>query len=138
MMNRDDFRKLTEIRLQEAEILLQGKKYDGAYYLSGYVVECALKACIAKKTKEFDFPDKKIANGSHTHDLASLMKIGGLQDRLDEEIKQSQPFNNNWGVVKNWSEESRYSFLSANEAADLFTAVSDPNHGVLKWIKQYW
>jgi HEPN domain-containing protein len=56
-MNRGDFQELSIIRLQDAKILLDNKCYDGAYYLSGYVVECALKACIAKKTREHDFPN---------------------------------------------------------------------------------
>lgn len=34
--------------------------YDGAYYLSGYAVEWALKACIAKNVKRYDFPDRKM------------------------------------------------------------------------------
>ena len=51
-MNRYDLRKLAKIRLKEAQILLKNGNYDGAYYLSGYVVECGLKACIAKGTKK--------------------------------------------------------------------------------------
>jgi HEPN domain-containing protein len=31
-------------------VLLEAGLYAGAYYLAGYAVECALKACIAKKT----------------------------------------------------------------------------------------
>ncbi|MBI0577948.1 HEPN domain-containing protein [Neobacillus cucumis] len=46
--------------MKDAKVLLDHECYDGAYYLSGYVIECALKACIAKYTKEFDFPDKKL------------------------------------------------------------------------------
>jgi hypothetical protein len=37
-MNRGDFQELSIIRLQDAKILLDNKCYDGAYYLSGYVV----------------------------------------------------------------------------------------------------
>jgi hypothetical protein len=57
-MNRTDFQKLTELRLNEANTLLGGKCYEGAYYLTGYAVECALKACIAKQTQQHDFPIK--------------------------------------------------------------------------------
>ena len=34
--------------------------WDAAYYMIGYCVECALKACIAKQIRRFDFPDKKL------------------------------------------------------------------------------
>jgi HEPN domain-containing protein len=50
-MNRADFHKLAEIRIKEARVLLDRKCYAGAYYLAGYAVECALKACIARKTQ---------------------------------------------------------------------------------------
>ncbi len=50
-MNRSDFQRLTRLRLDEAKVLLANERYQGAYYLIGYAVECALKACIAKQTK---------------------------------------------------------------------------------------
>jgi hypothetical protein len=31
-MNRADFQKLTELRLAEAKVLLDSKRYEGAYY----------------------------------------------------------------------------------------------------------
>ncbi|HLF84399.1 MAG TPA: HEPN domain-containing protein [Blastocatellia bacterium] len=61
-MNRNDLKLLAVTRLREAKVLLANGEYSGAYYLAGYVVECALKACIAKRTKRHDFPDRKIAN----------------------------------------------------------------------------
>lgn len=56
-MNRAEFQELAVIRLNDAKILLDNHRYDGAYYLTGYVVESALKACIANRTREYDFPD---------------------------------------------------------------------------------
>jgi len=50
---------LSRIRLQEAKALLSLDFDDGAYYLAGYAVECALKACIAKETRRHEFPDRK-------------------------------------------------------------------------------
>lgn len=46
-------------------MLLTAGMPEGAYYLAGYAVECALKSCIARRTQEHDFPDKKLANDSH-------------------------------------------------------------------------
>lgn len=45
-MNRVDFRQLAGLRIAEAKVLLDNNLYAGAYYLAGYAVECALKACI--------------------------------------------------------------------------------------------
>ena len=61
-MNRYDLQKLSRLRVREAKVLLDNKCYEGAYYLLGYAVECALKACIARQTKAFDFPDRKLIN----------------------------------------------------------------------------
>jgi HEPN domain-containing protein len=55
-MNRGELRQLAETRLAEAQILLRAGMWSGAYYLVGYAVECGLKACIAKGTKQDDFP----------------------------------------------------------------------------------
>lgn len=60
-MNRLDFQRLAELRLSESTALLAAGFPDGAYYLAGYAMECALKACIAKRTREYDFPEKILA-----------------------------------------------------------------------------
>ena len=59
-MNRNDFQKISRLRVKEAKALLDNGYPAGAYYLMGYAVECALKACIAKQTKRYDFPYEKM------------------------------------------------------------------------------
>lgn len=59
-MNRRDLKNLALTRLKEVEVLLKNRQYSGADYLSGYVIECALKACIAKQTQGFDFLRRKL------------------------------------------------------------------------------
>jgi len=137
-MNRNDFRKLALIRLREARTLLRNRHYEGAYYLCGYVIECGLKACIAKKTKRYDFPDKKVVNDSYTHSIEKLVGIAGLRQYLQEEMKRDKNFENSWARVKDWSEEGRYQFIQQKAAEDLFSAASNKKNGVLKWIKQHW
>ena len=72
-MNRLTFQQLAATRLLDAKALLQAGRFDAAYYLAGYVVECALKACVAQKTREHDFPDKE-ARRYYTHDLKKLLE----------------------------------------------------------------
>jgi HEPN domain-containing protein len=55
---RKDFKFLADLGAKEAEVLLKSGKQHGAYYLAGYAVECALKACIAKKNQEISISDK--------------------------------------------------------------------------------
>jgi hypothetical protein len=59
-VNRADFQTLADIRLAEARDLLalNPPRPDGAYYLAGYAVECALKACIARGYAQHDWPEK--------------------------------------------------------------------------------
>ncbi len=137
-MNRKDFKEIAKIRLKEAAILLKNHNYDGAYYLCGYTVECALKACIAKNTKRFDFPDIKTVNSSYSHNLEQLVKVAGLWAHLLHEMSTSNQFASNWNTVKDWDESSRYQRNNNKEANDLYSAIADRNNGVLHWIQQYW
>ncbi len=53
-MNRTDLQKLSNIRIREAKVLFAAGEHSGAYYLAGYAIECALKACFAKGVKRYD------------------------------------------------------------------------------------
>jgi HEPN domain-containing protein len=138
-MNRDDLRELARQRLEDARVLLEEGRYSGAYYLAGYVVECGLKACISSRTKQFDFPpDRKAIETIYTHDLNKLVKSAGLDKGLTDAQKADEEFCRNWGLVKDWNEESRYKAWTKVQAQDLFEAVSNANHGVLQWISRHW
>lgn len=136
-MNRQDLKNLALTRLKEVEVLLNNRQYSGAYYLSGYVIECALKACIAKQTHKFDFPDKKTVMDSYTHDLEKLVKVAGLRTELSS-LLNNNDFSIRWATVKDWSEESRYEKHNRQKALDIYSAITHPNHGVLQWLQQHW
>jgi len=138
-MNRADFQKLTEIRIREAKVLLDRKCYEGAYYLVGYAVECALKACIAKRTLAYDFPPKpQVVRDFYQHDIRSLAKMAGLELELNKRLSVVQ-FKSNWDFVCSWSEEKRYeTHTSPKFARDLYRAVTNSRNGVLVWLKKYW
>lgn len=129
---------MARIRLREARALVKLGMHDGAYYLADYCVECALKACIAKMTQRHDFPDKRRTDDSYTHSFEKLLKVAELEKARTEEAKQDAAFRDNWDLVQWWSEQSRYSRTSAEEARGLVEAVGDRNHGVLRWLKRYW
>jgi HEPN domain-containing protein len=139
-MNRSDFKKLVKLRLKEARMLLDNECYEGAYYLAGYAVECALKACIAKKTKRFEFPPKpEFVRDLYKHDLTHLVKMAGLELDLKAEMKSVVNFESNWGIVKDWSEQVRYEVeVSDKQALDFYSAIVEEKHGVLSWLKKYW
>lgn len=138
-MNRSDFQKLASLRLADAKALLDAGCYSGAYYLAGYAVECALKSCIAKETKEFDFPDKKRVNESYSHDLQNLLRTAKLEDHCKTQIGSNDKFARYWANIVNWDETKRYELQTTEEdARDLFKAIADPTDGVLQWLKDSW
>lgn len=139
VMNKADLELLAVLRMQEASALLTANFFHGAYYLAGYALECGLKACIAKKVNQFDFPNKKLADDSHCHDLSKLIGVAGLKTELTDKEKSDSFFSLNWAVAKDWTEKSRYDAnITRAQARDLIDAISDNNNGVLQWLKNYW
>src|SRR5438034_681729 len=105
-MNRADFQELARTRLRDAEALLKARRYSAAYYICGYVDECGLKACIAKKTKRYEFPpDKRVIQDVYTHNLDQLVRAAGLES---ERRSGGPAFDAYWSIVVLWNEHARY------------------------------
>jgi HEPN domain-containing protein len=122
-MNRRGFQKLAEARLLDAKALLKAKRYDGAIYMAGYVIECVLKACIAKKTRLYDFPPKD-SRDYYIHAIEKLMKIAGIEKSLQQDLGE----NRRYGLRG----------TTAAEAKALLSAIEDRHHGVLQCLSKYW
>lgn len=138
-MNRSDLQGISRLRVKEARLLLNNSYFSGAYYLLGYAIECALKACIAKQIKRYDFPDRKLVSDSYTHNLETLLSISGLKVELQREIRSNPTLEVNWAIVKDWQVESRYSTsISETQARDFYSAVTARRNGVLTWLKKWW
>jgi HEPN domain-containing protein len=133
---RQDFQRIAQDRIAEAGILLNNGKWDGAYYIAGYSVECALKSCIIKKLMATDaFPDKKFSENCYKHDLTALLRLAGLEDDLNSVV----PLAAKWAIVKLWSEQSRYE-IGRDEpiVREFLNAIIDPSEGVFPWIQLRW
>jgi len=103
-VDRATFQKLAEFRPKEAKVLLDSGFYAGAYYLTGYAIECALKACIVKQIREHTVPTRKFVDKFYTHELDILLALADLRDQLLALPAQRA----NWLIVKDWSEQARY------------------------------
>jgi hypothetical protein len=141
-VNKKILQALAEARVADARALLHAKRFEAAYYLAGYAIECALKACIATKTKRYDFPDKKLACKVYTHNLEELAQIAGLKEHLQHRFRQDPAFETKWGIVKDWSEQARHDMISPQKEArrranEMLNAVED-RQGILACIQQYW
>ncbi len=116
MIARSDLKKLARARLKDAQILLAGKRYDGAVYVCGYAIELALKARICALLKWSGYPDTRgeFANltSFRTHDLAVLLRLSGRADR----IRTKHLID--WSVVAEWDSESRYRVIGTAKQKD--------------------
>ena len=138
-MNRTTFQGLCDTFLIEAQTLLDQGKFGGAYYLAGYAIECALKACISKLTNQDDFPPgRRFVEDCYSHDLNKLVYRAGLQTDLEAALSSNTDLTSNWGVVKEWNEVSRYERKAEADTRALLEAITDPTKGVLPWIKTRW
>lgn len=137
-MNRADFQQLSELRLKEAKALLDAGFPEGAYYLAGYAIECALKACIAKRTQAQQFPERD-AHKYYKHDIGELLAHSKLKQELEISMLADFRLKESWTILKNWSEETRYEGTKTiKEARDLIEAIDDSKGGVLPWLQQRW
>lgn len=119
-------------------MLLAAGEWSGSYYLAGYSVECALKACYAKAVRRHDFPDKISSRKIFTHGLVELVDLAFLKAELDAAMKANLKLEASWNQVRRWTEESRYAIWTKDQAETLIRAIERRRDGVLPWIKQRW
>ena len=94
-MDRKTLQQLADPRLRDAEALLGAGQWEAAYYLLGYTIECALKACVAKQFRLHDVPDKKLVNSFYTHRLDELLTISGVKSGMEIQFKADANFEIN-------------------------------------------
>jgi HEPN domain-containing protein len=86
MISTRDLRAIARARLRDAQVLLKARRFDGAFYLSGYAVELALKARICRTLKWREFPQSgrefEDFKSLRTHDLEVLLKFSGFEERV--------------------------------------------------------
>lgn len=142
-MDRKKLQNLAKIRLKDAKALLGRKRWSGAYYLCGYTIECALKACLLRYLGESTavFGDQKyVKNLSEcwTHDLGKLVTLAGLEAKFGAARGANATLEAFWAVAKDWNETSRYEEKTENEARALYEAVSNNPDGVFRWMQSHW
>jgi hypothetical protein len=140
-VNRADWQQLAEDRILDAEVLLAAGRWSGAYYLAGYAVEAALKACVVARVAAEPgviFESKKFGADCWTHDLEKLVALAELKAALVADLAVNQSFARNWTLVKDWTEESRYLWWDERTARAMLGAINDQQHGVLQWVRVRW
>jgi len=132
--------QLAKLRLEEAKLLAREKYFSGAYYIAGYAIECALKACITTQFRANEIPDKSLVDKIYTHKLADLLKLAGLEKLLDAERQNDADLDRRWSVVKNWTEQARYSIYTEEQALAIMDAINGDGRteGLFQWLSARW
>ena len=100
------------VRLEDAQILFDNGRYDGAAYLCGYAVEFALKARICETLNTATYPDKIL--GFKTHQLETLLFLTGQEGHVKSNALADWTF-----VVQSWRPEMRYEAAGTVSSANV-------------------
>jgi HEPN domain-containing protein len=115
--------QISRERFADAKVLLRQKRYNGAVYLGGYVIECLLKAAVCVQLRRDTLPGEY-----RTHELGRLLRSSGLmQDLRNDAILLVR-----YSTVEEWNVEIRYrgAHCSAQEATKFLDAVKE----IQQWI----
>ena len=144
MNSPEEIMKIADSRLEEAKILLDKGKYNGAFYLAGYSVELYLKAKICINFGVPDLFSKKKTNKTRgeirsavfTHNLLALLIYSGLITKY-EKYKKDNP---KMGVTihfifSQWNEEERYRSDTSIQPKQIIKIINNLEEFLL-WMKQ--
>ncbi len=137
--------ELAGLRIDEAQILLNNKKSNGAFYLLGYSIELYLKYRICKMLNIDDLFDENCSLKKHfegrnpffSHDLNTLLVFSGLKHKLDAEKATNKIISKTISLMIGlWSEKSRYDIKepALKDVQEMIDLLKDPK-GLLKWIE---
>lgn len=132
--------QLAKLRLEEAKLLANQKQFSGAYYIGGYAIECALKALIAAQFREHEIPDKALVDKIYTHNLAALLSLSGLGEPFDLARQNDPELDRRWSIIKNWSEQARYSIWTEAQGLAMIDAIDGDGKvgGLFQWLSARW
>lgn len=101
---KDDYPGAAAKHVDDCAALLVARRFDGAGYLAGYVVECAIKTLIEV---EGSCPrDQRHDLGSLSRKALQLAAMPG--QRTGRYIKHPDVTTLNYGLPTGWDEELRY------------------------------
>src|SRR5262249_20356442 len=87
-VNQAELRQMAQERVKDAKALLDGGRWEFAYYAAGYAVECALKSCLLARMihTAWVFEEKWEAKACLTHEFGKLIDLAGLRDELNNKL----------------------------------------------------
>ena len=129
-------------RLEDAEALYNQERWNGAIYMGGYAIECALKSLLCHEEDIVNFKNTKVfkekrLKGSNLHSLTKLLKALPNTHRQIESLPGHKPYREAWKQVSSWQNDKlRYSDKKGDkiEASKFIDAVKKLHRYLL--IKQ--
>ena len=67
-----------------------------------------------------------------------LVRLADLEAVRAADLTANRKLWDNWNVVKDWTEASRYQTTSHHKAKKLFRAITDNTNGVMQWVRSHW
>jgi hypothetical protein len=126
MITGPELYKLAKSRFDEAQILLNEHRPDGAVYLCGYALELILKRSIVAMLEWDGYPEteKEFKNyrSFKVHDLDVLLRLSGLEKK----IQSDNTVYAKWQIAHTWNSEIRYKKIGTTseiEAGDTLDAT---------------
>ena len=120
-----ELRAIARARLDDAQVLLESHRYDGAVYLCGYAVEMALKARICETLRWEGYPSTNNEFRDYqtfrTHNLDVLLRLSGVEDDI------LRDFMSQWSAVAGWHPDLRYTPIgtaSEGEARPMISSAT--------------
>ena len=101
-LDRYALRRMAESKLQDAKALFAHRRYDGAVYNCGYVVEFALKARICATLHWSEYLVSDSYRSFRTHNLEVLLALTGRGGMVRRHYQGA------WATVSQWDPEQRY------------------------------
>ena len=143
-MNRAQLQRLAQAKVDDALVLLAAGRWPTAYYVAGYAVEFALKACVLRHIDDTGriFADAdylRSLSACWTHDFTKLVKLAGLEADFGRAHGANPTLKRYWDTAAGWTEASRYwETTTEADARELFEAITHDPDGVLTWIRTRW
>lgn len=106
------FRQAADERWKDAQCLHHNKRFAGAIYLCGYVLECFLKfvLCELRNHDKMDLGEAKQLG----HNLIELLDGSGLRTALQQKRDLHLAFDR---INSRWAPEMRYSGKASDETS---------------------
>ena len=152
MTTPEEIKKLAWQRVDEAYVLFENGKFDGAFYLAGYSVELMLKAKTCERLgipNLFDEKNKdvnaiegvgEVRKALKTHNLFILLIYSGLKNKFDADKSADKTLIKvNSLLFGNWDENARYKpcgYMKESDVNVLINLLKDHENGLLSWIEK--